>query len=196
MLDTHCEKNLIINNRELHYKGIFRADELFMVVNKALLAKGYERREKKTEEIVAVGGKRTYIELRPFKEKANYATLMIKIRITLDNVTDSVETVRGEKRKFHNGDVSIVFDAWSLSDYEARWNMKPYVFFMKAIINKFLYTFPLESGFTRELTRDTAYVYAQIRTLLNSYVKKEGKIVKEEDVRKMMEKEMKESASV
>lgn len=190
MLDTHCEKNLIINNRELHYKGIFRADELFTIINKALLAKGYERREKKTEEIVAEGGKKTYIELRPFKEKANYATLMIKLKITLDNITDKVETVHGEKRKFQNGDVTIVFDAWSLSDYEARWNMKPYVFFLKAIINKFFYTFPMERGFTGELVRDTAYIYAQIRTLLNAYVPKEGKKVREEDVKMMIEKEI------
>ena len=67
MLDTHCEKNLIINNRELNYKGIFRADELFTLINRALQAKGYDKREKRTEEIVAEGGKKTSIELRPFK---------------------------------------------------------------------------------------------------------------------------------
>jgi len=43
MIDTHCEKNLIINNRELKYKGIFLADELFSVINHALEERGYEK---------------------------------------------------------------------------------------------------------------------------------------------------------
>ena len=190
MLDTHCEKNLIINSRELNYKGIFRSDELFTLINRALEAKGYEKREKKTEELVSEGGKKTYLELRPFKEKANYVTLMIKMKITLDNITEKVETVRGEHRKFQNGDVSIVFDAWTLTDYESRWGMKPHIFFLKAFINKFLYSFPMEKSFVKELTRDTAYVYAQIRTLLTSYGPDKGKRVREADIRRKVEEEM------
>ena len=184
------EKNLIINNRELRYKGVFRVEELFSAINKALQEKGYEKNEKKTEEVVSEEGRRTHIELRPYKVKTEYVMLMIKIKITLDAVTETVETVNGVKQKFQNGDVLVVFDAWLMTDYENRWTMKPLVYFLKSFINKYVYTFPLEAGFTGELTGDTAHVYATIKKLLQSYKYQVGKAVREEDVRKEMEREV------
>ena len=189
-MEPHYEKNLIINNRELKYKGIFRVDELFHVINKALEEKGYQKREKRTEELVTEEGRRTFLELRPFKEVTNYITLMIKLRITLDHVTETVEMVKGEKRKFEQGDVEIIFDGWILTDYESRWGMKPFVYFMKAMVNKYLYKMPLEGKIPGTLTGDTAYVYAQVKKLLQSYKYESGKIVREEDVIKAMQKEM------
>jgi hypothetical protein len=191
MKNVHFEKELVVNNRELNYKGIFRPDELFRVVNKAIEARGYEKREKRTEETVSESGKMNLIELRPFKEKTQYATLMINIKIILSNLTEVAEEVKGEKRLFQQGDVSIVFDAWSLTDYQGRWGLKPWVFFAKAIINKFLYKIPLESGFKGEVAMDTAYIYAHLKKLLNSYKEEIGVVVNEEEVKQKMQEEMK-----
>ena len=59
-METNFERNLIINNRELAYKGIFRVAELFSTINRALEEKGYTKREKKTEEIVTESGRQTF----------------------------------------------------------------------------------------------------------------------------------------
>lgn len=190
MQTTFYEKNLIINNRELKYKGIFRVDDLFHTINQALKEKQYEKNEKKSEEIVSEAGKKTYLELRPFKQKTNYVILEIKIKITLDNVTETIEEVQGVKKKFQNGDVTVVFDSWIMTDYENRWSMKPLVYFLKSIINKYVYTFPLEAGFPGELAGDTAHIYARIQKLLQSYKYESGKVVKEADIIKEMEKEI------
>ncbi len=184
------EKNLIINNRLLKYKGIFRADELFSTINRLLEEKGYTKREKKTEELVTEHGRRTFIELRPYKEMSAYLALIVKIRITLDKVTEVVEEVRGEKRRFQNGDIELIFDAWQITDYEARWGMKPWAFFLKAFVNKFIYTLPLESGYRGELVGDTAFIYAQVKKLLDSYKVEGGKFIPEEDVRKSVEEDV------
>lgn len=189
-MEPYLEKNLIIDNRELKYKGLFRVDDIFMAMNKALEEKGYQLREKKNEELVTESGKKAYFELRPFKVKTNYVTLMIKIKITLDKVTESVEELHGVKQLYQNGDIVIAFDAWSLTDYANRWGMKPWFYFMKGMINKFLYKFPMESGFIGELVGDTAYVYARVRTLLNSYKIETGKFPSEEAIRKQMEEEV------
>ncbi|PIN76483.1 hypothetical protein COV17_02285 [Candidatus Woesearchaeota archaeon CG10_big_fil_rev_8_21_14_0_10_36_11] len=183
-MQNQYEKNLIINNRELVYKGIFRADELFSTINRALDARGYTKREKKTEETVTETGKRTYVELRPFKVKTNYAELLIKIKITLDNIKETVEEFNGEKRKFQNGDVQMYIDAWVLTDYQSRWGMKPFVWFVKSVINKFVYRWSQEAGFPSELSDDTAYIYAQVKKILNSYKFDVGKVIREEDIRK------------
>lgn len=190
MNETYYEKNLIINNRELNYQGIFIARELFSTINRLLEERGYEKREKKTEEIVTEEGRKTYLELRPFKVKSNYVTLMIKIKLTLDNVTENVTELKSAKRKFQQGRVNIVFDAWSLTDYANRWGMKPWFYFFKGFINKYLVKMKMESGFTGELTEDTAYIYAGLKKFLNSY--REGgeeKKYHEEEVRRKVEEE-------
>ncbi len=189
-VDLQYEKNLVINNREFRYKGIFRADELFHVINNALEDRGYTKREKKTEELVTDAGRRSYIELRPFKEKTNYLIQMIKIKILLDHVTETTEEVKGIRKKFQQGDVEIVFDAWMLTEYQHRWGMKPVAFFLKGWINKYLYTWPIESGAKNELVEDTAYVVSAIRNLFSSYKIETGKYVPESEIRKEMEGEI------
>ena len=196
--DISAEKDLIINNRELKYNGIFHADELFASINRALEERGYTKREKKTEELVTETGKKTYIELRPYKVKTNYLAMMLKIKINLDNVQDVIEKVDNAKIRFQQGKVILGFDAWILTDWQLRWNMTPVRFFLKGFINKFLYIFPLEAGASGELAGDTAYVYARVKKLLASYTPGESKAVREEDIRKQVEeeiaKEMKEGA--
>ncbi len=202
MLETHCEKNLVINGRELKYSGIFRPDELFAAINQALRERGYERREKKTEETVTVAGRRTLIELRPYKEKTSYVALMLKIRIVLEKVTETVQVhprqatsgqdrpSHSPKEKFQQGDILLIFDAWSLTDYEARWGMKPWAYFLKGLINKFIYTWPAEAGFTGELIGDTAYVYARVKKLLQSYQPEKARPPLEEEIRRRTEEEL------
>ncbi len=196
-MEIHWEKNLIINNRSLNYKGIFRPEDIFSTINRALEERKYQKREKKFEEMVTIEGKKIFIELRPYKEKTGYMTFMIKITINLDNVKEIVEVVNGDKIKFNNGNVSLLFDAWLLSDYENRWVMKPWIYFVKGLINKYIYSYPLEGSFPGELKSDTAYIYLQIKKLLDSYKHKVGVIVKEEDVREKValdvQKEVEES---
>ena len=189
-MEPHYEKNLIINNRELKYKGIFRMNDLFHALNKALDERGYQKREKRTEELVTEEGKRTFLELRPFKQVTDYITLMIKLRITFDHVTEMVQVVDGEKKKFQQGDVRISFDGWILTDYESRWQMKPLVYFMKGMLNKYLYKSPLEGKIPGTLIADTAYVYVQAQKLLQSYKSEAGKVVGEDEVIKAMQQEM------
>ncbi len=169
MFDTHCEKELIINGRELKYQGVFRPEELFSVINLALEEKGYVKKEKKSEETVTEEGRTVYLELRPYKQKTEYVALMIKVKIYFRNLRESVEVVRGEKAKFQKGDLSVVLDAWSLTDYESRWGMKPWAYFLKGMINKFVYAFPMDAGFKDELQSDTAHLYRRIKGLLDSY---------------------------
>lgn len=194
MVDTQYEKDLIINNRQLKYSGIFHARELFAVINRALEERGYTKREKKTEETVSETGKRTYVELRPYKEKSNYVILMIKIKINLNDITEATKEIAGHTQKYEQGTIEIIFDAWSMTDYESRWGMKPVVFFFKGLINKFVYTFPLESGFEGELVSDTAYIYAQIKKLLDSYGPGKVKHRSEREILTKVEEEMREEA--
>ena len=59
-MEPYYEGNLVINNRELIYKGIFRVDDLFREINMALQERGYTPREKKSEELVTEAGRKTF----------------------------------------------------------------------------------------------------------------------------------------
>jgi len=163
------EKLLVINGLQFDYKGLFEFDELMKVIYKAVADKGYVKHEKKFEEIVTPEGKNISIELRPRKNKTTYYQLMIKIRMTMKNVTEVQMTVDNLPKVMNLGEISIIFDAWTTTDYEGRWNMKPWVYFMKAVINKYVYKMPLEISFAGEVADDTRYVYNQIRSALGLY---------------------------
>mgnify|MGYP003983367331 FL=1 len=189
--EINYEKLLLINNRQLKYKGIFIASELFNAVNKAIEEQGYTKREKKSEETVTNEGRSTYIELRPFKEITNYLTLMIKIKIRLDGITETTEEVKNEKRVFQQGDILVSFDAWLMADYKDRWGMKPLFYFLKGMANKYLIKGDIEVNAPGQLAQDTAIIYARIKTQLTSYLGAETKEIKEEEIVKQVESELK-----
>lgn len=197
-MEPYFEKELIINNRRLVHKGIFCIDDLMNVINRSLQERGYEKREKKSEETVSEEGRKIHLELRPFKVKRNDFTLMIKIKISSDKITEVMFDFDGVKRKAQQGELEIVFDAWVLTDLQNRWSMKPWFYFLKGVINKYIYTFPTEAGFPGELAGDTAYVYGKIKNLLRSYKEekkdsfkeKKKKLFQEEEVISKVEQEI------
>ncbi|MBT3298362.1 hypothetical protein HN385_05530 [archaeon] len=191
---TSGERELVINNRQIRYSGIFSVNELFDAINDALQEKGYTLREKKSEETVTESGKNYFLELRPYKSLSAYAELLIKIKINLNNVTDSIQEHEDSKRKFQKGDISIAIDSWVITDYEHRWMMKPFTWFMKAFVNKYVYRFSFEAAFPGILAGDTAHLCGSIRGLLASYRRKDKTYMFEKDVRERAKEEMIEEA--
>jgi len=184
------EKNLIINHKKIAHHGLFRADEIFATVNHALEERGYTKREKKSEELVSPGGRLFQMELRPFKVVSSFVTLMIRVHFTFDNVTETTKEVSGVKQKFEQGEVEILFDAWILSDYEHRFGMTPFKFFMKGVINKYLYNSSVDDKFQQQLADDTAFIYARANEYLRSLQGKKIVPPREEEVRRRVEQEL------
>ncbi len=178
------EKNLVINNRRFTYSGVFSFSDLLEVINKAIKKKGYANSEKRNEEVVNEIGKNIYLELRPRKEKSNYVTVWIKIKLNFRNITQIQQEHNGHKRVMEQGNVEIIYDSWVYTDWEDRWGQGPFNFFMKAFVHKWFYKLPLEDSFTSELTDDTAYLFNQVQSLFQSYRKQDVKYTFEKDVRK------------
>ncbi len=184
------EKNLLINNKKISYHGVFRTDELFSVLRQVLEEKGYAYAEKRNEELVTPEGRLLQLELRPVKQVSPYMQFMVKIRMTLDNITETTKDVSGIKQKYQQGDVVIAFDAWSITNHEGRWGLKPFSYFMKSVIHKYVYQFKIEEDLLRDLVTDTAYIYAKVRELLQSYQGKKIPPMKEEEIMKKVGEEI------
>jgi len=187
---TYFERNLVINNKELKHSGIFNPEEVFSAINKALKARGYEKREKKTEESVSSEERSNYIELRPIKEKKENIALMIKIKIRFKNAREVIKEVAGYKRKLMEGEISVIFDSWILTDFQHHIRMQPLAYFLEAVINKFIRKVSPQPKLTAEVVEDTAFIYGQLKKLFNAYAGKIESRISEEEVRKKIEEEI------
>ena len=165
-METYWQRDLVINNREVRYDGIFNFDEVMRTLKSALREKGYECKEKRTEETVMEEGRKSFLEARPFKVKTDYITLMMKIKINLINTGEIVQELPGRKRRMQQGEISLVFDAWFLSDYEHRWENRPMLQFVRWLFDRFFYLSYTER-FEQRLTSEVHKIYAFMEQYFN-----------------------------
>lgn len=163
------EKNLVVDQKTLEYRGLFELDEVIGTLSSLLQSKGYELQEKKAEEKVSEEEKNIFLELRPLKRITNYQTLMIKVTINAKNLTEEIHTIGGKKRHFHKGNLILIFDGWSLTDFERKGQEKMLNYFIRGVVSKYLYRSPAEGKIIGELKSDTDFVYNQLKSFLNLY---------------------------
>ena len=160
------EKKIVIDGLELHYEGLFDLNELLKAIDKYAKERGYAKAEKRRQEIVTPSGKEFSMELRPTKVKTEYYALMIKIRMNITNLKE-VEVLKNKvKTKLNKGNVNMVFDAWALTDYRKRWEQKPLYYFLRALVDKFIWHFHFDK-FHGELIEDTHFLHTNIKAHLN-----------------------------
>ena|SRR3989344_626142 len=189
------ETDLAVDAKELRYKGIFKIDELFKIINKSAEARGYSRNEKRSEEVVTEAGRRVFLELRLKKEVGPGAFLSIKMRITLDSLTEKIELISGQKRNVNQGDVLIIFDGWLETKYEDRYHRAPIRFFLKGLINKYVYPILPEGKYKSEVTSDIRFIESEILKSLKVYRHgdEESKKISEKIVQKEIEEDISKS---
>jgi hypothetical protein len=174
------QKNLLVNGLKVEYNGLFQFTNFMRTLNKNIEKRGYKRHEKRFEEVVGEKGKDLFIELRPIKMKTAWASLTIKIRITMKNVREVLLDVDGIETPFQQGDVHILFDAWVTYLLNRRWGMNPVFWFVKSVINKYVYKFPMDAGFSGEVVGDTHFLHQHMKSHLNLYKYKAKEAVKVE----------------
>jgi hypothetical protein len=160
------EKNLYLDGLELDYEGTFDIKELLKTIDGLIKQRGYSKGEKRREEVIREKGKAFSMELRPVKKKTDYFVLMIKMRIHITDMTD-VEVIKDDMKTMMNkGKVSILFDAWTTTDYEFRWEKKPLFYFLRNLFERTIYKFHTDR-FAGELVEDTRFIMNNIRAFLN-----------------------------
>jgi len=160
------ERKLLIDGLELHYEGLFDLDGLLKAIDKYAHERGYSKGEKRRHEKVVPSGKEFSMELRPTKIKTEYYALMIKIRINVTNL-EEVEVLKDNvPSRLNKGNVVMLFDAWTTTDFRSRWEKKPLFFFLRALADRFVYKFSVEDKYYGELTEDTHFLHTNIKAYL------------------------------
>lgn len=160
------EKRLIIDELELEYRGLFDINGLLNTIDDNTAMRGYSKSEKRRFEVIKNDAKEFSIELRPTKRKTEYYALMIKIRLAVCNIKDIMVKKDKVEQKMHQGDIKIIFDAWTTTDFEGRWEQKPGFYFLRTLFEKGIYKFHTDK-YLDELIDDTHYIYNNVKAYLN-----------------------------
>lgn len=162
------EKKIVIDNERISYKGLFNMKELYRLIDTYFHSKGYEKRETRNKEFVSPEGKYIELWLEPFKKLTDYAMLIIRLQILVENLREVVVEMGKQKKKMHKGEITIIIDGFLVTDYENRWEGRPEYVFIRTIFDKFIYRRHTQQ-FEGILIDDAEELKASIKSFLNLY---------------------------
>jgi hypothetical protein len=160
------EKKLIISGLKLNYVGLFNLHELYSIIERYFKDMGYDKDDKKHEVKVFKEGKTIDIDMRPYRSVSDYAKLVIKMVLSVQDAKDVVVKIDGKDVKLQEGKISFTFDGFVITDYEKRWVTNAMAYFFRVLIDKYLY-----SGYIKEFDdlcrEDINLLYNEISSHLN-----------------------------
>jgi hypothetical protein len=161
------ERKTVFDDRRIKYDGIFDAKGLFDVIRSWASDKGYWIVEKMHAESLKPEGKFIEFALNPvFKKFTDYARGVFKIQIQLSNVKDVIVEQDGKKVKLQDGSVSIKIDGILDTDYEGKWETKPFLYFLRTVFEKYVFTSAL-GKFESQIRDDAGVLESHLKSFLN-----------------------------
>jgi len=162
------EKRLLIDELELNYNGLFDLQDMLKAIDGMIADRGYAKNEKERTEKVSQTGKEFFMELRPVKRKTAFYVLMVKLRVYINNLKD-VEVLKDDKKIVLNeGEIRVLFDAWTTTDYEFRWEQKPVYYFLRNLFERFVYKVHTDK-YHDEVIDDTHFIHRNLKAYLNMH---------------------------
>ena len=162
------ERRLVVDHLRIKYEGLFSLYELHRLIESWLREKAFDKRELKNEEHVKPNGKYVQLVLMPWKKITDYARHVIRMDIRVFNLKDVVVERDGQRVKMNQGKVDIIIDAYLDTDYEDRWEQKPFYFFMRTLFDKYIYR-TYSTQFEELLVENVSQLHSTIKSFLNLY---------------------------
>jgi len=149
-----AERRHLIDNLTINYSGLFKASDLYNIIDQWLFDTRYDKRELRNSELLRPEGKYLDLLLLPWKKITDYAKYEIKISIIIKNLTQVEVEKEGKKIKMDKGEVIITLDGYLETDYENVWEAKPVYYFLRTLFDKYvykLYTSRFEAGLKSDI---------------------------------------------
>jgi len=163
-----AERRIIVDNLMLQYEGLFELRELYMLIDKWLRQKAYDKFEKRNHEHVLKDGKYVEIELEPWRKLNDYAKITINVYIHVYNLKDVVVKKDNVDVKMNQGKIKIRFIGYLVTDYESLWEGKPLFYLLRAIIDKWVYRVSSDK-YEAGVAEDVKHLHQNIKAFLNLY---------------------------
>lgn len=167
------EHRLVVDHLRFSYSGLLEVEEFYAFINKWFKEKGYEGREQISQDHLRPQGR--YIELtyQPWKKINDYIRHVVKVRVRMRKLNDTIKEVDGHKFKLQEGTVDVTVDGYMETDYEDRWEQKPFYFFLRTTFDKFFYKSPDKEN-EAELAGTVRKFHIDAKAFLNLYAHRFG----------------------
>lgn len=161
-----AEIKTLIDGKSLSYEGVFNLKELYRLIDKWFKDHGYDKQEIRNWEDVSQNEKQIILEIIPYKKVSDYARLDIRIFMIFSKLTEIDLEKDGIKFKMNKGRAEFYFDAYVVTDYENKWETRPIFYFVKNVLDKWIYRI-YTSSYDAEVIRDCTEIENEIRSYLN-----------------------------
>jgi len=162
------ELRLTVDHLRLSYNGPFDANELYRNITSLLKEKGFDLETQKEFEHHTKDGKQIEWQLRPWKQISDNLRYLIKIRILISNYNKVDAVIDKKKVKIGSGKAEVYLDGYADLDQHNRWEYNPFLQFLRALYNNFIYKIYTER-FEQRLTYDAHHLYNYIEQTFNMY---------------------------
>ncbi len=156
----------VVKKQTIKYEGLIDVQEFYSFIDSWLKSKGFEKVEVKSEEHADQKGKYIELLLEPFYKFNDYCKEVIRIHIHMYNVRDAEVVIDSHKLKMQEGLVSVDTDGFFVTDYENRWEERPFYFFLRSLIDKYIYRI-YNQRYQKVLKETIAQLRADIKAYLN-----------------------------
>lgn len=163
-----AEKKIVIEKQELKYEGLFDLKKLFYMIDQWIREHGYDRYEKRNDEIVTENGKEVFLELEPWKRLSDYAKAYLKVKMNFKDLQEVEVEHDGIKETLLRGKCHFIFQARIETDYENKWESDPLYQFIRTFVDKFMHKSQTQD-FEAENAADCKALREEIKAYLNLY---------------------------
>src|SRR3989338_8236734 len=136
-----AEKKQVVDNETIAYDGLFEGTELYKVIDKFFLDKGYDKAELIHDEHVGETGKDVTVIVEGNIKANDYTKKVINLKIFIKGLKDVVLEKNKHKIKLQQGKVTVILNSFMMSDVEGKWESKPMFVFMRALVDRYLYRY-------------------------------------------------------
>jgi len=167
------ERKLLVDRYKITYDGLLDFNSLYKTIRQWFFDKGFDRNDKKSEEIHHPEGTSVYIDMRPWKKLSKYVRQHYRLQIFADRLK-SVEVEReGVKQTLNQGKIQIFIDVYHDTDWLNQWDGIPFFYFLRTLYDKYIFKYMNEST-EKGIMADFNHLTLHIQSYLNIY-QTEGK---------------------
>ena len=156
----------LIEDKKLEFRGLCNIRGLYAMITDWLQERGYLKNESKNFEEVREGSKAMDLLLEPTRKISDYIQLGLKIEIECDDVKDVNIEVDGRKETVQEATMRFSFDAKLLTDYENKWETKPFYFFLRTLMDKYVFKGIIHK-YEEMVMKDMKDLESEIKAYLN-----------------------------
>lgn len=162
------EYHTVSLGKSISYTGYFDFAKLWRVIREYMESRGYFYTEAQHNEIVKEQGKNIFIEVDVDRELTDYVKGRIKIECEVHHLVDVEVDVNGKKRTLNDAKVHLKFESYVLTDWEGRFDGMAYLFFIRTMLEKFVYQRQINK-FKHITQEDQDALIKEIKAYLNLF---------------------------